>query len=110
MKLKTLMIVGGGYALWRHVEQTYGWSTLLDRARDMLRGPLGDGALGADADTMGTVPTEPRTTLPDMPAVAGIAGIADVDPEPLSSPLEAVDPDATAAAHDIGRMRDRLPR
>jgi hypothetical protein len=36
-------------------------------------------------------------------------GIADVDPEPLLSVLEAVDPDATEAAHrDVIDQREKL--
>jgi hypothetical protein len=39
-----------------------------------------------------------------------IIGIAEVDPEPLSQMVEAMDPEATENAHrDVQEQRDRMP-
>lgn len=39
-----------------------------------------------------------------------VIGLADVDPEPLSTVGEALDPEATKEAHESGQaQRDKLP-
>jgi hypothetical protein len=60
----------------------------------------------------GASPRDDRTSEAGVSREApAFAGIADVDPQPLTQvAAEALDPDATARAHDdIPAQRDRLP-
>lgn len=67
---------------------------LVDRKRRRLSG----------ADTMSM---SPDVAVMDADV---IIGITEVDPEPLSSMLEALDPEATEGAHrDVQDQRDRMP-
>jgi hypothetical protein len=88
--LRLLMMVGGGVYLYRRF---FGGQTLQA------------GGMDAPADT------SVAPSAGSMRDVATRSGIADVDPQPLSQMVEAIDPDATEAAHtELRDLHDRLPR
>ena len=57
---------------------------------------------------------EPRETKPtkrEIPRPRDFRGISDVDPEQISQVVEALDPEATEAAHtSIKEQREKLPK